>query len=112
MRRAAILKSLIEKTGLSLKAFSEKVNIPYTTLYSILERGVSKASVDNIIKICRTLGITTEDLESMTENTEQLETFAANRTDEYDYDLPEEAKVELKNFIEYLKVKYKKKDNK
>lgn len=49
MKRAEIVKKLIKETGLSLKAFAEKANIPYTTLYSILERGVGNASVDNVI---------------------------------------------------------------
>lgn len=39
-------------------------------------------------------------------------TIAAHRTDGYDNDLPPEAQEELKNYIDYLKSKYKKKDNK
>jgi repressor LexA len=63
LEKARIIKELIEKKGLNAKVFSEKAGIPYTTLRSILERGVSKSSVENIIKICRALGITVEDLE-------------------------------------------------
>lgn len=65
MKKAEILANLIEKTQLSRKAFAEKIGMPATTLQSILTRGVSKASVDNVIKICRGLEITTEDLERM-----------------------------------------------
>ena len=51
------LKKLILKKYRSLKAFAENANIPYTTLYSILERGIENASIHNIIKIFDTLGI-------------------------------------------------------
>lgn len=37
-------------------------------------------------------------------------TLAAHRTDGYDTDLPEEAQEELNSYIEFLKMKYKKKD--
>ncbi len=46
MKRAVIIKKLINNTGLSVKAFSEKAGIPYTTLYSMLERGFGNASVN------------------------------------------------------------------
>ena len=65
MERTKVIRRLIKDTGLSLKAFAEKANVPYTTLYSILERGVGNASVDNVIKICKALGITIEELEEM-----------------------------------------------
>lgn len=72
MKRTEIIKRLIKDTGISLKAFSEKADIPYTTLYSILERGVGNASVDNVIKICKTLGITVEELEKIA-NSDDIE---------------------------------------
>lgn len=65
MDKARVLRKLIEQTGLKLKAFAEKAGIPYTTLYSILERGVGKASVDNVIKICKALGISVEEMERL-----------------------------------------------
>mgnify|MGYP003731214935 CR=1 FL=1 len=118
MKRAEILKDLIDSTGMDLKSFAEeKAEIPYTTLYSILKRGVGKASVDSVIKICKALGITIEQLDEMARKNEycnhtdyNIITLAAHRTDGYDTDLPEEAKEELKNYIDYLKVKYRKKD--
>jgi lambda repressor-like predicted transcriptional regulator len=63
MRRTQIIKGLIEAAGMSVKAFSERAQIPYTTLRSILERGISNASTDNVIKICKALGITVDYLE-------------------------------------------------
>lgn len=65
MERTQIIKKMIDATGMSIRAFSEVAQIPYTTLRSILERGVSNASVDNVIKICKALGITVNYLESL-----------------------------------------------
>lgn len=46
----------------SLREFSLEIDIPYTTVDSIFKRGVSKANVLNIIKICSALGIQAEPL--------------------------------------------------
>ncbi len=51
------LKALIiEKYG-SVKEFSSVAGLPYTTLDSILKRGVEKANVLNIIKLCHVLNL-------------------------------------------------------
>ncbi|MDQ0269018.1 helix-turn-helix domain-containing protein [Cytobacillus purgationiresistens] len=63
--RAEIVKKLIIESGLNQKAFAQKVELPYTTLRSILQRGIGNASVDNVTKLCKGLGITTDDLERM-----------------------------------------------
>ena len=65
MEKAKILERLIKEQGYSLKSFALKCGIPYTTLYGIIKNGVGRASVDNIIIICRTLGIKVEELEEM-----------------------------------------------
>lgn len=52
---------IIEKSG-SVKSFSAFINIPYTTLDSILKRGIDKANVLNIIKICNALNIDVDSL--------------------------------------------------
>lgn len=65
MEKAKILEQMIKDTGMSLKAFAAKCNIPYTTLYTILKNGVGRASVDNIIIICRNLGIKVEELDTI-----------------------------------------------
>lgn len=74
MEMAMILNSLIKERGYSLKSFALKCGIPYTTLYGIIKNGVGKASVNNIIIICKNLGITVEELEKMAgQNTSVLE---------------------------------------
>jgi transcriptional regulator with XRE-family HTH domain len=65
MDRTELLKQLITDTGLSMRAFAEKAGIPNTTLHSMLERGMGNTSVDNVIKVCKALGITVDQLEKM-----------------------------------------------
>lgn len=47
---------IIEKYG-SVKEFSLKIGIPYTTIASILKRGVERANARNLNKIAGTLNI-------------------------------------------------------
>lgn len=73
MEKAKILEQLIKEKGYNLKSFAEKCGIPYTTLYGIIKNGVGRASMDNILTICRCLGIKVEELEAMAEGIEELE---------------------------------------
>lgn len=57
MNRENYLKSLIKEKGITLKDFAKKIEMPYSTLLSILNTSVGGASVDNVIKICKGLGI-------------------------------------------------------
>lgn len=51
------LRELIIERFKSVKAFAMFIEVPYTTLDSILKRGIDKANVLNIIKICNALDI-------------------------------------------------------
>ena len=51
------LKNLICEKFSSVKDFASRIDVPYTTLDSILRRGVENANVRNIIKICDALDI-------------------------------------------------------
>jgi len=65
MGREEYIKELIDKRGLTIKDFSKQANIPYTTLLSMLKDGaLGGSSVDNVIKVCKTLEITIEELEN------------------------------------------------
>lgn len=66
MEKAKILADLIKGAGYSRRAFAEKIGLPATTLQSMLTRGVGRASIDNVLKVCKGLGITTDQLEKMT----------------------------------------------
>ncbi len=63
MTREEYLKSLIKEYG-SQREFAKYVGIPHSTLFSIL-KNVGGASIDNIIKICKGLGISADELANM-----------------------------------------------
>jgi predicted transcriptional regulator len=106
MERVDVIKKLIEETGLSTKSFAEKADIPYTTLRSILERGVENASVVNVIKICKALGITVEDMERMASSDEldRISTLAAHHEGE---EWTEEELEEIEEFKRFVLMKRK-----
>ncbi|MGD6773391.1 helix-turn-helix domain-containing protein [Staphylococcus simulans] len=62
MEKEKHLKSLMELKSGTVKAFSNDIGLAYTTVRSILERGVLNAKVENVIKICNGLNIKPEDL--------------------------------------------------
>ncbi|PHB90622.1 LexA family transcriptional regulator [Bacillus wiedmannii] len=72
MEKAEIVTRLIKESGYSKRAFAEKIGLPPTTLQSMLSRGIGKASIDNVIKVCKGLGITTDDLERLTNEKSNL----------------------------------------
>lgn len=107
MKRADVLKELIKKRGYSIKSFATEVDIPYTTLVSMLQRDIGGASVDNVLKICNALDVSYEQLEEMARNNStdvifsdeiEIKTIAAHS----DTDLTEEEQEELREFAKYL----------
>lgn len=56
---------IIERYG-SLKKFCETIDMPWTTLDSILKRGVANSNITNVMKITRELQLDTEALASGT----------------------------------------------
>lgn len=58
---ATLKEDIISKYG-SLKRFCETIDMPWTTLDSILKRGVSNSNITNVLKITKELGIDTERL--------------------------------------------------
>lgn len=79
MNKTDMIRKMINDTGLNLKAFAEKSQLPYTTLRSMLDRGIDNASVNNVMKICSTLGIRIESLYEVELNSEET-----LRKDEHD----------------------------
>lgn len=62
MKIEEILKShIVERFG-SVRAFALKYNIPYTTVVTILQRGINNSSLTSIKKICDALGISPDKL--------------------------------------------------
>ena len=56
------LNELILSRYKSLREFTQEIDIPYSTMASILKRGIGNSSVTNIIKICKALHISADEL--------------------------------------------------
>lgn len=68
MTREEHVKNLILSRNQSVKGFANTIGLPYTTLLGMLKNGLGRAAVDNVIKVCRGLGITVDDLLSIEED--------------------------------------------
>lgn len=56
------LKEFILSRYKSIRAFSQEINMPYSTLDSMFKRGLGNASITNVIRICDVLGISVDEL--------------------------------------------------
>ena len=56
------LKELVLTRYKSIREFTQVIDMSYSTMDSILRRGVGNSSVTNIIKICKALGISADEL--------------------------------------------------
>lgn len=56
------LKEIILNKYKSLREFTMKIGMPYSTMDTILKRGVDKANIINILKICDELDISADKL--------------------------------------------------
>ncbi|HFI0586266.1 TPA: helix-turn-helix domain-containing protein [Streptococcus suis] len=63
MNEQQVKELILQRFG-SINAFSEKIQIPNSTLVSILERGFLNAKLQNVFAICKGLNLNPEDLES------------------------------------------------
>lgn len=97
------LKTLIIQEYGSLKKFTEIIDMPWTTLDSILKRGVANSNITNVLKITRELGLDAERLvdgEIYKNSPEQPTTLAAHFDgDEY----TEDELNEIRQFAEFVK---------
>ena len=57
MNREFMLRNLILDRYTSIRQFAREIDIPYSTLMTLLTRDVGGASFDIVIKICRKLEI-------------------------------------------------------
>jgi len=104
------LKELILTKYGSLNKFSEKINMPWTTLDSVLKRGINKSNVSSVIKICKELEISADELakgniicikkNSSQELNKQVQVLQRAAEDEQ---LTDE---ELEDILSYAKFKY------
>ncbi len=62
MTRGEFLARAIKQKGTNVNRLSAETGISYSTIKSMIERDLKNASIDNVIKICDTLGVSVEDL--------------------------------------------------
>ena len=56
------LKQLILSEYRSVREFTQKYDIPYSTIGTIFKKGIKKTSITTMIKVCQALGISTDEL--------------------------------------------------
>lgn len=92
------LKRYIMTRYSSLREFTIKSDIPYSTVNAILKRGIANSSLSNVSKICKALNISLDELEH-------------NRIVPLDNSDNAEKEIELKNVVQYYKFKLQKSEN-
>ena len=66
MTREDYLKKLIKDNGFTIKDFAHRIDMPYSTLLTMLNEGkLGHAAVDSVIRICKGLNITIQDLQAV-----------------------------------------------
>lgn len=75
MSREEYIKNLIAQSGRNIKEFASDVDIPYTSMLSML-KNLGGTAIDSVMKICKGLNITVEHLDKAA----QEGTLALNTT--------------------------------
>lgn len=63
--KTKIVMDLIKENDMNLSEFARHIDIPYTTLLSILKNDLNSASVSNMVKICDGLNISIDKIRIM-----------------------------------------------
>ena len=56
------LRSLMAKKSGSVNKFASECGVPYSTIATVFRRGVDKTNINTIIKICKALNISADEL--------------------------------------------------
>lgn len=62
MNRGEFLEKTIKEKGFTIMSLSKESGVAYTTIRSMIERNLKNASIDNVLKVCKVLGIKADDL--------------------------------------------------
>ena len=103
-----IREMIIERYG-SLKKFCDIIDMPWTTLDSILKRGIANSNITNVMKITKELGVDTESLASG-KIVDAFNKISSNQTMAAHFDGDEYTEAELdeiRQFAEFVKNKRK-----
>lgn len=94
---------IIEKYG-SLKKFCETIDMPWTTLDSILKRGIANSNITNVLKITKELGLDTESLANGKIINSQYKNVPTTLAAHFDGDeYTEDELNEIRQFAEFVK---------
>lgn len=77
------LKNLIITKFGSVRQFAIYIDIPYTTVDSILKRGIDNSNVGNVIKMCKALNIS---IDNLLDNREIISNLSFDNVDIVDMD--------------------------
>lgn len=99
MERAKLLRKLMENKNMKVADIVKISNLPYSTVKYILENGIEKASYTNVQKICKALGITADDLETMIVQSTEPITIAAHKDGE---NFTEEELIKIEEYKKLL----------
>ncbi len=77
------LKNLIVDKFGSVRQFALNIDIPYTTVDSILKRGIDNSNVGNVIKMCKALNIS---IDNLLDNREIISNLSFDNVDIIDID--------------------------
>lgn len=74
------LKNEISNKYPSIKTFAKEIDLPYTTLVTMLNNGINRSSVDNVIKVCKALDLNLETLVQSNDNEVETQISADSPT--------------------------------
>lgn len=107
MTREDIIRKIMDEKNLKVADLAKSADLPYSTVKFMLENGIDKSSYSNVNKICKAIGIKTNELEAMAREqdiTDSVGTIAAH----FDGDEYTEAELdEIMKFAEFVKAKRK-----
>ena len=105
------IKKIIIDEYKSINNFCVKFDFPWSTVKGMLTRGIKKASITNVIKLCNALNLDIEELSKdkivqkhLKEDTDDYMLIACHHETGK---LTEEEKEEIKQFAEFVKKRRK-----
>lgn len=103
-----VKNEILKKYG-SVRQFAKKIDMPYTTLDTMLKRGLKNANVVNVLKVCNALELDVDDLILREEVAKELNIDNLDSLDTIIMDnvrlLPLETKQKVAEIVELLRNK-------
>lgn len=104
LNRGEYLTKVIEDKGFNVMSLSKASGVAYTTIRSMIERNLTNASIDNVLKICEVLDISVELFNKtnieITDVSKDVDTIAAHHEG---HEWTEEELETINKFKEFVK---------